>query len=71
MSLTWKLSEIRTRWRELTGLSTTGDISDSALDDLINDYYVNWFPEDAKVSIFDGDFTQLVTAVDSGGRSGP
>ena len=66
MALTWTLAEIRTRWRELTGRSSTGDISDSDVNDLINDYYVNWFPEDGKVSVFDGDFTQLATATDTG-----
>ena len=65
-ALTWKLSEIKTRWRELTGLSTTGDIADATLGGLINDYYVNHFPEDAKVSNFDGAFTQLLAPTDSG-----
>lgn len=64
--LTWKLSEIKTRWRELTGLSTVEDIADLVLGGLINDYYVNYFPEDAKVSNFDGAFTQLLAPTDSG-----
>jgi len=51
---------------EYTGRSGTGDISDDDVDSRVNDYYVNFFPEDAKVSVFDGDFTQLATATDSG-----
>ena len=66
MALTWKLSEIRTRFRELTGRTQTADIADSAVDDLINDYYQNYFPEDALVTNFDAFFTQATTAVDSG-----
>jgi len=34
-ALTWKLSEIRARWRELTGRSSTDDISDEDVDNLI------------------------------------
>ena len=63
---TWKLSEIRTRWRELTGRSSTSDISDDEVDKLINDYYQNYFPEDALVTNFDGFFTQAVLATDNG-----
>lgn len=66
MSLTWKLSEIRTRWREDTGLSSTDDISDDDLDDLINDYYVNHFPHDAEVDEFDGFLEQAISATDDG-----
>lgn len=63
---TWKLSEIRTLWRELTGRQTTGQISDANVNKEINDYYVNHFPHDAKVDEFDVFFTQALSATDSG-----
>lgn len=66
MSLTWKLSEIRTRWREDTGLSSTDDISNDTLDDLINDYYVHHFPHDAEVDEFNTFLEQAVSATDDG-----
>jgi len=66
MALTWSLAEMRTRWRELTGRGSTGDISDANVDNLINDYYQNYFPEDALVTNFDTFFTQALTAVDDG-----
>lgn len=64
--LTWKRSEIRDRWRELTGLSQVADIADADIDALINDYYVNFFPEDALVTNFDAFFTQAAIATDNG-----
>ena len=64
--LTWKLSEIRTRWRDLTGRGSTGDISDAIVNALINDYYVDYFPEDALVTNFDAFFTQEALATDNG-----
>lgn len=64
--LTWKLSEIRTRWRELTGRSQTSDISDDDVDKIINDYFCNYFPEDALVTNFDAFFTQEALATDNG-----
>jgi hypothetical protein len=66
MAKTWKLSEIRAEFRLLTGRSTTAEISDSDVNDLINDYYQNNFPEDAKVANFDTDFTQETSPSDSG-----
>jgi len=63
---TWKLSEIRTRWREDTGRSQTADISDVNVDKLINDYYVNHFPYDSGVDEFDIFVTQALSAVDNG-----
>lgn len=64
--LTWKLSEIRTRWRELTGRGSEDDISDDDVNALINDYYVNYFPEDALVTNFDGFYGELAFPTDSG-----
>ena len=64
--LTWKRSEIRDRWRELTGRTQVADISNDDVDALLNDYYVNYFPEDALVTNFDGFFTQAAIATDNG-----
>jgi len=64
--LTWKRSEIRDRWRELTGRNSISDIADADVDALINDYYVNYFPEDVLVTNFDGFFTQEALATDNG-----
>ncbi len=66
MALTWTLAEIRARWREHTGRSSTGDISDSDVNDLINDYYVNQFPNDAQVDEFNVFYTQALSATDTG-----
>lgn len=63
---TWKLSEIRALWRELTGRPSTGQISDVNINKEINDYYVHHFPSDAKVDEFDVFFTQALSATDSG-----
>jgi len=66
MALTWTLAEIRTRWRTDTGRTQTADISDDDVNDLINDYYVNHFPNDAKIDDFDIFITQALTATDDG-----
>lgn len=66
MALVWNLGEIRAEFRKLTGRSSTGDISDNDADDIINDWYQNYFPEDALITNFDAFFTQLATAIDSG-----
>ncbi len=64
--LTWKLSEIRTKVRELTGQLDTAQISDSDLDALINDFYCNHFPLDVYVSELEGWFTQATASGDDG-----
>lgn len=63
---TWKLSEIRDLFRELTGRPTTGQISDVNVNKEINDYYVNHFPSDAKVDEFDVFYTQALSPTDIG-----
>lgn len=63
---TWKLSEIRDLWRELTGRPSTGQISDVNVNKEINDYYVNHFSHDAKVDEFDVFYTQALSATDTG-----
>lgn len=63
---TWKLSEQRDLWRELTGRPSTNQISDANVNKEINDYYVNHFPSDAKVDEFDIFITQALSATDNG-----
>ena len=63
---TWKLSEIRTLWRELTGRPDASQITDVNVNKEINDYYVNHFPHDARVDEFDVFYTQALSATDSG-----
>ena len=60
------LAQIRQRFRDDTGRSQTADISDDAVDALVNDYYVNKFPAHAKVDEFDDFYTQAMSATDSG-----
>jgi len=45
----WTMAEILARWREITGLGATSDISDVNAEKHINDYYVNYFGEAAGV----------------------
>lgn len=66
MSLTWNITELIARFRTLTGLSSTSDISDSDVTDLVNDYYVNHFPVDATINEFDTFLTQAISATDDG-----
>lgn len=66
MSLTWKLSEIRSLVRTLTGRPDTSQITNDDLDDKINDYYQNHFPMFVDVPELRGWFTQETSATDSG-----
>ncbi len=66
MALTWNLAQLVSRFREDTGRSDTGDISDTDVQDLLNDYYVNMFPSDAEVDEFNIFFTQALSATDDG-----
>lgn len=66
MAFTWTLSAIRTEFRHLTGRSTTGEISDADCNNWINEYYTNYFPEEAGVHNFQTDLSQAVTPTDSG-----
>lgn len=71
MAITWTLAEIRAAFRKYTGRTTTSQISDSDVNDLVNDYYVNHFPSDAKVDEFDTFYTQALSATDDGVYSIP
>lgn len=66
MAKTWTLAELRAQYRIYTGRPSTSQVSDSEINDQINDYYVNLFPSDAKVDEFDTFFTQALSATDDG-----
>jgi hypothetical protein len=66
MAKTWTLAEIRAKYRSLTGRPTTGQISNSDINDEINDYYRNQFPLDIDDSYFMAWLTQALTATDTG-----
>jgi len=66
MAQTWTLADLRAEFRSITGRSTTADISDSDVNDWINDYYQNFFPEETGVTNFRTDFTQELLPTDSG-----
>jgi hypothetical protein len=63
---TWKLSEIRERVREWTGRRSTEQVTDVEFNKIINDYWVNHFPSDARVDEFNGFYTQALSATDDG-----
>ena len=67
MAKTWTLTELVAQFREYTGRPTnTTQLDDDAIKVLINDYYINHFPSDAKVDEFDTFFTQALSATDDG-----
>ncbi len=65
-TITWNIAKLVSEWRKHTGRSQTTDISDEEVRKLINDYYVNQFPNDAQADEFDTFFTQALSATDDG-----
>lgn len=66
MALTWTLAEIRGKVRRITGQLTVEDISDSDLNDRINDYFRNIFPLEVYVAEFEDWFTETTANLDGG-----
>lgn len=66
MAKTWTLAEQRTEFRDLTGRPETTDISDANVNNLLNDYWQNYFPIDSDCAQFHGDWTQELSATDDG-----
>ena len=66
MALDWTMTDMVARWRKHTGRSEVADISDADVIDIINDYYVNYFPSDGEVDEFNTFYTQELTATDDG-----
>jgi len=62
----WTLTQIRSKFRELTGILDTGDESNADVDLLINDYYLNTFPLQVKPQRLKTWFTQATSATDDG-----
>ncbi len=63
---TWNIAQLVQRFRDDTGRSQAGDISDEDVRKLINDYYVNYFGSDTGVDEFNTFFTQALSATDDG-----
>jgi hypothetical protein len=63
---TWKLSEIRARWRLITGIRGTGDLEDADVNKEINHYYQNEFPEKAGVDDLRTFFSGSTAVTDDG-----
>ena len=63
---TWVMSELVTRFREHTGLSSTSDISDANVHKWINSYYQNILPLSFDLDLLNEFFTQALSASDSG-----
>ena len=63
---TWKLSEIRNHFRNLIGENSTTNLADATCNKWINDYYQNFFPEDAGVDDLRTFYTQSTAATDNG-----
>jgi hypothetical protein len=57
---------MRSKLRQITGRPSTSEVSDSGLNDLINDYYQNRFPLDVHDSLLRDVYTRTITATDSG-----
>ena len=66
-----QLQGIRTLWRQYTGLSETGDISDAIINTRINDHYINQFAKEVRTDNFQADYTIDTAATDSGSYSLP
>lgn len=60
------LANIRQKFRDLTGLASTAQMADATIDDIINDYYQNRFPDDVSEDIFRAWLTQTLSATDDG-----
>jgi len=63
-----QLQGIRSKFRIAAGIPTsdTDTIDDDTIDILINDFYRTVLPNDITSDVFESDFTQAITAVDSG-----
>jgi hypothetical protein len=66
MAQNWTLEEIRQKVRDISGRPSTNQITDSEIDDRINDFYTQRFAQDIGVSDIEGFHTIDVTATDSG-----
>ena len=65
-STTWSLSQIRSTARDLIGEHLTGNLTDSDLDRIINEYYQNDFAQELGLRRFDQKWTQQAVVTDAG-----
>jgi hypothetical protein len=66
MAQDWTLEEIVQEVREVSGRPSSNQISDSELNDRVNDFYTQRFAQDIGVSNIEGTHTIDVTATDDG-----
>ena len=65
-TFSWTLSELVTRFRSHVGISNATDLTDATIHKWINDYYQNYFPDEAYVDLLRGTFTQSTGITDNG-----
>ena len=66
MAQAWTGTEIRQKYRDLTGLKSTSQRSDALCLDDLNDYYQNHFPIECALERFEADFVQELLVSDDG-----
>jgi hypothetical protein len=64
--MSWTLANLRARFRTLTGRGSVNDITDADCNTYINEYLQYRFPVDVQLDRFDDDYTQEMTATDTG-----
>lgn len=66
MALTWTRAQIRAKLRKLVAMPSTSQMSDTDMDDKINDFYQNHFPDDVHVQELETFFEINTSSVDDG-----
>ncbi len=66
MAQGWTGTEIRQKYRDLTGLKSTSQRSDALCLDDCNDYYQNYFPIESDLERFEAAFSQAMAVSDDG-----
>ncbi len=66
MAQGWTGTEIRQKYRDLTGLKSTTQRSDALCLDDCNDYYQNYFPIESDLERFEAAFSQSMAVSDDG-----
>ena len=66
MAQGWTGTEIRQKYRDLTGLKSTSQRSDTLCLDDLNDYFQNHFPIESGLEEFEADFVQEMAVSDDG-----
>ena len=66
MALTWTRVQIREKLRELVAMPDTSDPTDAVLNDKINDFYQNKFPDDVHIQELETFFEINTSSVDDG-----